>query len=51
MKHLFVLTTQTGHWFQEHGYEPGGPEQLPEDRRALYDPARNSKVLFKAVTA
>lgn len=51
MKHLFVLTTQTGHWFQEHGYEPGEPEQLPEDRRSQYDPARNSKVLFKVVTA
>jgi len=49
MKHLFVLTTQTGHWFQEHGYEPGPLEQLPEDRRAAYDPARKSKVLFKVL--
>lgn len=50
IKQVFVLTTQTGHWFQEHGYDPASPEQLPEDRRSLYDPARGSKVLFKALS-
>lgn len=47
VKRLFLLTTQTGHWFQEHGYEPSQPEALPADRRATYNPARASKVLSK----
>jgi amino-acid N-acetyltransferase len=47
MRRLFVLTTHTGHWFQERGYELSSPEALPADRRSLYNPARNSKVLFK----
>jgi amino-acid N-acetyltransferase len=49
MRRLFVLTTHTGHWFQERGYEPSEPDALPDDRRSLYNPARNSKVLFKAL--
>jgi amino-acid N-acetyltransferase len=51
MRRLFVLTTQTEHWFQEHGYEPSPPDALPEDRRSLYNPARGSKVLFKALSS
>jgi amino-acid N-acetyltransferase len=48
---LFVLTTHTGHWFQERGYEPSTPEALPPDRRSLYNPVRNSKVLLKRLGA
>jgi amino-acid N-acetyltransferase len=44
---LFVLTTHTGHWFMERGYEMSEPEALPADRRSLYNPQRNSKVLLK----
>jgi amino-acid N-acetyltransferase len=47
MKRVFVLTTHTGHWFQERGYDLAAPTDLPEDRRSLYDPARGSKVLVK----
>jgi amino-acid N-acetyltransferase len=47
MERLFVLTTHTEHWFHERGYEPSTPDELPEDRRSLYNPARGSKVLFK----
>jgi amino-acid N-acetyltransferase len=47
MERLFLLTTRTGHWFQEHGYEPAEPDALPADRRASYDAARGSKVLIK----
>jgi amino-acid N-acetyltransferase len=47
MERLFLLTTRTGHWFQEHGYEPAQPDALPDERRASYDPARGSKVLVK----
>lgn len=44
---LFVLTTRTAHWFQERGFGPGRPEDLPESRRALYDRSRNSRVYVK----
>ncbi len=47
MKRLFVLTTQTAHWFHERGYAPATPEELPADRRSLYNPARGSKVFAK----
>lgn len=49
MERLFLLTTHTGHWFHEHGYEPSQPEALPPERRASYDPARGSKVLVKVL--
>ena len=51
MKRVFVLTTRTGHWFQEHGYELASPSDLPADRQTLYDPARGSKVLMKILDA
>ena len=46
---LFVLTTQTTHWFREHGFEPAGVGDLPPARQALYNVQRNSKVLVKAL--
>jgi len=47
LKRLFVLTTHTGHWFHERGYGPATPDDLPPDRRSLYNPARGSKVFVK----
>jgi amino-acid N-acetyltransferase len=46
---LFALTTQTEHWFREHGFVTAGPQDMPEARRALYDLARNSRVLVKTL--
>ncbi|BBL73823.1 amino-acid N-acetyltransferase [Methylomagnum ishizawai] len=46
---LFVLTTQTAHWFRERGFEPAEVADLPETRRAAYNPRRNSKVLIKSL--
>lgn len=46
---LFALTTQTAHWFRERGFEPAGLGDLPEARRASYNPQRNSKVLVKVL--
>lgn len=46
---VFVLTTQATHWFQEHGYVPGALEDLPGERRALYNFQRNSQVLYKTL--
>ncbi|QSA97975.1 amino-acid N-acetyltransferase [Methylococcus sp. EFPC2] len=49
LRRLFVLTTQTTHWFREHGFEPAGLDDLPSARRALYNHNRNSKILFKSL--
>jgi len=46
---LFVLTTQTAHWFRERGFEPARPEDLPMERKALYNYQRNSKIFIKAL--
>lgn len=44
-RRLVALTTQTPHWFIEHGFVRGTPADLPAARRSGYDPARNSIVL------
>ncbi len=44
---MFVLTTQTSHWFRERGFESCEVEELPRARRSIYDQARRSKVLLK----
>lgn len=46
LRSLFVLTTQTAHWFQERGFEATELNDLPESRQSLYNFQRNSK-LFK----
>lgn len=51
MSRLFVLTTQTAHWFRERGFEPADVDDLPEIRRVAYNPKRNSKVLIKVLSA
>ena len=47
MKKLFVLTTQTKHWFIERGFNEGTREDLPTSKRDQYSPERLSKVLTK----
>lgn len=47
IKRLFVLTTQTEHWFIERGFILGKVEDLPHCKRRLYNLQRKSKVLFK----
>ena len=45
----FVLTTSAAHWFSAHGYAEGKLEDLPEQRQALYNLQRKSKILLRAV--
>ena len=49
MKKLFVLTTQTAHWFRERGYSAMPVASLPVSRRRLYNYQRNSKVFVKTL--
>lgn len=46
---LFALTTQTAHWFLEHGFTPSDVSELPVDRQKLYNYQRNSKVFSKTL--
>lgn len=46
---LFVLTTQTAHWFLERGFTAAAIEDLPVERKLLYNYRRNSKVLVKTL--
>lgn len=48
-QYLFSLTTQTAHWFLEQGFQSGSIEQLPDQRRQLYNFQRNSKVFIKSL--
>jgi len=44
---LFILTTHTAHWFIEKGFVEGSLEQIPIQRRDLYNAQRNSKIYIK----
>ena len=44
---LFVLSTQTVHWFIDRGFIASDINSLPEPLKKLYNPARNSKILVK----
>ena len=47
LEQVFVLTTQTAHWFIEQGFIEGTRDQLPNGKQSLYNLQRNSKVFFK----
>ncbi|GGE74075.1 MAG TPA: amino-acid N-acetyltransferase [Paenalcaligenes hominis] len=45
--HLFVLTTRTSHWFIKRGFVQGSVTDLPKEKKAHYNRARNSLVFIK----
>jgi amino-acid N-acetyltransferase len=49
LKTLFVLSTQTMHWFIERGFSLSEFNALPEPLKVLYNPQRNSKILCKHI--
>ena len=49
LKKLYVLSTQTMHWFIERGFLSSAINQLPDQLKSLYNPERNSKVLVKEI--
>ena len=49
MNALFALTTETAHFFKEHGYTEGSVDSLPEARQQLYNLQRKSKVFNKTL--
>lgn len=49
IKQLFLLTTQTAHWFIEQGFAIGRLEDLPIAKQELYNYQRNSKIFVKPI--
>ncbi|MBI5752035.1 MAG: amino-acid N-acetyltransferase [Hydrogenophilales bacterium] len=49
LKRLFVLTTQTAHWFVERGFAEESVEALPQQKKTLYNYQRKSKVFVKRI--
>ncbi|GLR26410.1 MULTISPECIES: amino-acid N-acetyltransferase [Limnobacter] len=47
LKRLFVLTTQTSHFFQKRGFVLSDLEKLPAERKRMYDWTRKSQILIK----
>ncbi len=47
LESIFVLSTQTGHWFSERGFSPCRVEDLPSSRKDSYNHQRKSLVLKK----
>lgn len=47
IRQLFLLTTQTAHWFIEQGFAQGNLSDLPMARQSLYNYQRNSKIFVK----
>ncbi|OED44101.1 amino-acid N-acetyltransferase [Endozoicomonas sp. (ex Bugula neritina AB1)] len=44
---VFVMTTQTAHWFIERGFTEADLKQLPEEVKVKHNPQRQSKVFIK----
>ncbi|MGR9000111.1 MAG: amino-acid N-acetyltransferase [Gammaproteobacteria bacterium] len=49
LKKLFVLSTQTMHWFIERGFLSSDINSLPDPLKSMYNPQRNSKILCKGI--
>ncbi|PCH63551.1 MAG: amino-acid N-acetyltransferase, partial [SAR86 cluster bacterium] len=49
LKKMLALTTVASHWFLERGFVESQLDDLPEDKKALYNFQRNSKVLIKTL--
>eukprot|EP00924_Labyrinthula_sp_SR-Ha-C_P005235 maker-scaffold_1-augustus-gene-25.17-mRNA-1 protein AED:0.07 eAED:0.08 QI:0/0/0/1/0/0.5/2/0/572 len=50
-ENLFVLSTQSSHWFVDRGFEERLPESLPKEKYQIYNFNRNPKVYFKKVVS
>jgi len=47
IKQLFVLTTQTAHWFLEKGFVEAELSELPAQKQSLYNYQRNSRIFSR----
>lgn len=49
LKKIFVLTTRTEHWFLKRGFVRASVDDLPAERKELYNWERKSMVLIKNI--
>jgi len=49
MKRIYALTTRTAHWFLEQGFTESTVEQMPPNRKAMYNYQRKSKIFIKTL--
>ena len=49
VKTLFVLTTRTAHWFKARGFVEQPIDQLPREKRLVYNMQRRSKVFAQDI--
>ena len=49
IKTLWVLSTQTSHWFLERGFHISDKQSLPASLISHYNSDRNSKILYKDI--
>lgn len=46
---LFVLTTRAGHWFLKNGFTAGNVDDLPNDKKSMYNWQRKSQIFIKKI--
>jgi amino-acid N-acetyltransferase len=49
IRRIFALTTRAAHWFLSQGFKAADVSVLPEERKALYNWKRGSKVFLKRI--
>jgi amino-acid N-acetyltransferase len=49
IRRIFALTTRAAHWFLDQGFRAADPAALPDERQALYNWKRGSKVFAKRI--
>jgi len=49
LRRVFALTTHAAHWFLEQGFRAADVKALPEQKQALYNFKRGSKVFLKRI--
>jgi amino-acid N-acetyltransferase len=50
LESIFVLTTQSIHWFRERGFNFTDISELPAAKKEMYNLKRNSKVLLRKIS-
>ena len=50
LESIFVLTTQSIHWFRERGFDFYDINELPAAKKEMYNLKRNSKVLLRKIS-
>ena len=50
LESIFVLTTQSIHWFRERDFRLAEISELPSSKKELYNLKRNSKVLIRKIS-